>query len=216
MTLLRHSLNQFCDGSKMIFGLFLPFILVIGQYTIAPEIPMSGPVSKHPPPRINPSTEMSGLSLPSSSSNKPKFDEKLSREAGVLKLHISPFLCSTLTICGCKFPHEIEHRISIPSSAFKHEPSRDTGLARPEFNSRIPQSTFTPTHRSGSMQTVPPRRMQAEPPRQGICLGVFCQLPCEAKVAIVVVWVLSLEIVNIYRTCNINGTKHLRPKKIHV
>ncbi|KAH9461250.1 hypothetical protein Pst134EA_017557 [Puccinia striiformis f. sp. tritici] len=82
----------------MIFGLFLPFILVIGQYTIAPEIPMSGPVSKHPPPRINPSTEMSGLSLPSSSSNKPKFDEKLSREA--------------------------EHRISIPSSAFKHEPSR--------------------------------------------------------------------------------------------
>ncbi|KAI7950690.1 hypothetical protein MJO29_009364 [Puccinia striiformis f. sp. tritici] len=74
---------------------------VIGQYTIAPEIPMSGPVSKHPPPRINPSTEMSGLSLPSSSSNKPKFDEKLSREA--------------------------EHRISIPSSAFKHEPSRNIG-----------------------------------------------------------------------------------------
>ncbi|KAH9450952.1 hypothetical protein Pst134EB_018459 [Puccinia striiformis f. sp. tritici] len=124
---------------------------------------MSGPVSKHPPPRINPSTEMSGLSLPSSSSNKPKFDEKLSREA--------------------------EHRISIPSTAFKHEPSQDTGLARPEFNSRIPQSTFTPTHQSGSMQTVPPRRMQAEPPRQGICLGGFCQLPCEAKVAIVVVWV---------------------------
>ncbi|KAI9607265.1 hypothetical protein H4Q26_005782 [Puccinia striiformis f. sp. tritici PST-130] len=87
----------------MIFRSFVPLMLVIGQYTIASEIRMSGPVSKHPPPRINPSTEMSRLSLTSSSLRKPKLDGNLCREA--------------------------EHRISIQdlSSTSQHGPSQ--GLA---------------------------------------------------------------------------------------
>ncbi|KNE95015.1 hypothetical protein, variant 2 [Puccinia striiformis f. sp. tritici PST-78] len=95
---------------------------------------MSGPVSKHPPPRINPSTEMSRLSLTSSSLRKPKLDGNLCREA--------------------------EHRISIQdlSSTSQHGPSQGTGLARPELNSCSPQSTCTPTRQIISTDSAPPRQ----------------------------------------------------------
>ncbi|KNE95013.1 hypothetical protein PSTG_11613 [Puccinia striiformis f. sp. tritici PST-78] len=118
----------------MIFRSFVPLMLVIGQYTIASEIRMSGPVSKHPPPRINPSTEMSRLSLTSSSLRKPKLDGNLCREA--------------------------EHRISIQdlSSTSQHGPSQGTGLARPELNSCSPQSTCTPTRQIISTDSAPPRQ----------------------------------------------------------
>ncbi|KAI7950699.1 hypothetical protein MJO29_009373, partial [Puccinia striiformis f. sp. tritici] len=72
---------------------------VIGQYTIASEIRMSGPVSKHPPPRINPSTEMSRLSLTSSSLRKPKLDGNLCREAGTGLARPEVNSCSPQSTC---------------------------------------------------------------------------------------------------------------------
>ncbi|KAI7947672.1 hypothetical protein MJO28_009580 [Puccinia striiformis f. sp. tritici] len=110
----------------MIFGIFLPFILVIGQCIIAPQIPIPGAVSKHPPPGINPSTEIFESSLTSSSLNKLPLDKKLSRQD--------------------------EHRIAILdlSTTPRHEPSLDTGLERLDSNLGIP-----PTDQRISTAMVP-------------------------------------------------------------